>query len=57
MKLVFIIQAHEGETSNMQLVDVCTLELFANGSDEALKRAKKIVKKKHYRVSQVIEKE
>lgn len=57
MKLIFIIQAHEGETENMQLLNVCTLELFANNEAEAIKRAKKIIKKKFYRISQIIEKE
>lgn len=56
MKLVFIIQAYEAEMANQQLLNVCTLELFAKSSDEALKRAKKMIKKKYYRISRVIEK-
>jgi len=57
MKLIFIVQAHEGETPNMQLTNVCSLELFCKDGNEALKRAKKLIKKKHYRISQIIEKE
>ncbi len=57
MKLVFIVQAHEGELPNMQLSDVCTLEFYCKTADEAIKKAKKIIKKKHYRISHVIEKE
>ena len=57
MKLIFIIQGHEGEMPNMQLQNVCTLELRCKTSAEALKRAKQLIKKKHYRISQIIEKE
>lgn len=57
MKLVFIVQGHEGEMPGMQLIDVCTLELYCKDEVEALKRAKKLIKKKFYRVSQIIEKE
>lgn len=56
-ELVFIIQAHEGQTPDMNLTDVCTIELFSKSAEDALKRAKKIIKKKFYRVSRVIEKE
>ena len=55
--LVFIVQAYEGRTPEMQLMDVCTLELFCKTSDEALKKAEELIKKEHYRVSQIIEKE
>ena len=57
MNLIFIIQAHEGETPQMQLQDVCTIELKCKSGDDALKKAKKLIKKKHYRISQIIEKE
>lgn len=55
MKFIFIIQAHQGEMPNMQLSDVCTLELICKNSTEAIKKAKKLIKKKHYRISQIIE--
>lgn len=57
MKLVFIIHAHEGEMPDMKLMDACTLELFAKSEKEAVSRAKKLVKKKFYRISQIIEKD
>ncbi len=55
MKTVFIIQAHEGESQNMQVLDVCTLELFCKTPEEAIKRAEKLIKKKHYRITKIIE--
>lgn len=56
MNLIFIIQAYEVELPNMSLQDVCTLELHCESGKEALKRAEKIIKKKFYRISSVIEK-
>ena len=56
-KLVFVIQAYEMKTETNQLTDNCTIEVFAKGDKEALKMAKKLIKKQHYRVSQIIEKE
>lgn len=55
--LVFIIQAYEMRTDDGQLQDVTSLELIDTSLDGAIKRAKKIVKKKFYRLSNVIEKE
>lgn len=52
---VIVVQAHEGETPQGQLLNVTTLELMEDDPKVALKRAKKLVKKKHYRISQVIE--
>jgi len=57
MKLVFIVQAHQGEMPNTQLSDVCTVELMCETGEEALKRAKKLINKKHYRISHIIEKD
>jgi hypothetical protein len=57
MKLIFIVQAYEEEMPGMQLSNVCTVELYCKSAEEALKRAKSIIKKKFYRISQVIEKE
>jgi len=54
--LIFIVQAHEGETQDMRLIDGCSIELYCKTSSEALKRAKKLIKKKHYRIAQIIEK-
>ena len=56
-KLVFIIQAYEMRTDTDQLIDVCTIEVFAKNGKEALKIAKKLIKKPYYRIRQIIEKE
>lgn len=55
--LIFIIQAYESATDTGQLQDVVTVELIDKDLDSALKRAKKLVSKKFYRVSNIIEKE
>jgi len=54
--LIFIVQAHEGEMADMRLINGCTLELYCKTGNEAIKRAKKLIEKKHYRISQIIEK-
>ena len=54
--LIFIVQAHQGEMADMRLLDACSIELYCKDGNEALKRAKKLIKKKHYRISQIIEK-
>lgn len=53
---VFVIQAFQVETPTGQLQDLVTLELIDTTFENALKRAKKLVKKKFYRLSMVIEK-
>jgi hypothetical protein len=55
--LVFIIQAHQGESPDGNLSDCVTLELIDKDVDSAVKRAQKMVEKKFYRVKSVIEKE
>ena len=57
MKLIFIIQGYDKRSENGNLEEVITLELFAKTEKEALKKAKKIIKKPFYRISGVIEKE
>ena len=57
MKFVFIIQAFESRDPAGQIMDVCTLEFFCKTPDEALKKAKEMIKKKFYRIKNVIEKE
>jgi len=54
--LIFIVQAHEGEMADMRLLDACTIEIFCKTEKEAIQRAKKLIKKKHYRISNIIEK-
>lgn len=53
--MVIVVQAHDGETPQGQLLNVTTLELMEDDPKQAVKRAKKLVKRKHYRVSQIIE--
>ena len=55
--MIFVIQAYN-EISQMdgRLADVCTLELIAETEQEAIGRSKKLIKKNHYRVSNIIEK-
>lgn len=57
MKLVFVVQAYEQKDEMGRLIDSVTLELYAKSENEAIKRAKDIIKRPHYRVSGVIEKE
>lgn len=56
IKTVWVIQAYQNEVENGQLLDVVTLELFAGSEIEAMKKAKRLVKKKFYRLASVIEK-
>lgn len=54
---VFIIQAYE--ELNLQsgmLANVTELQLIAESENEAVKKAKSLVKKKNYRLSAIIEK-
>lgn len=53
--LIFVIQAYEGLTPQMTLMDSCTLDLIDTSVNNAIARAKKIITKKKYRVQRVIE--
>jgi hypothetical protein len=55
-KLIFIIQGYEDEEPDGKISDVVTIELIDKTVDSALKRARKIILKKNYRVTSVIEK-
>lgn len=56
-ELIFIVQAYlDIVPPDGRLADSCQLELYAENEKEAIERAKKIIKKNHYRVAQVIEK-
>lgn len=54
-KTIFVVQAYEYEREG-KLIDSCILELYAKTEDEAVKKAKAYIKKKNYRINQVIEK-
>ena len=55
--LIFVIQAHNGETPDGHLNNSTELQLIDVSFEKAKKRAKKIIKKDFYRLSIVIEKE
>lgn len=55
--LIFILQGYEHEEVDGRLTDVVTVELIGEKMDEVISRAKKIVKKKFWRLSNIIEKE
>lgn len=55
--LVFVLQGYESKTEGGQLNDFVTVELFDISSEKALARAKKLIKKEFWRVSNIIEKE
>ena len=52
--LVFVIQAYNEEIGE-KLTDFVELQLMEDTYEEALKRARKIIQKKHYRLSSVLE--
>lgn len=55
--LLFIVQAYESASDTGVLNDVVTIELIDTSVDSAIKRTKKLIKKKFYRISSVIERE
>ncbi len=54
---IFVIIGYERRLEDGTLSDIISFELIAKDKKEALKKAKKIIKKPFYRISQVIEKE
>lgn len=54
--MVFVIQAHDGETPDMRLMNVTQLELISSTPEDAIRKAKKLILKKFYRLSMVVEK-
>ena len=55
-KVIYIVQGFETKLAEGNLVDIATIEVYANTEEEALERARQYVKKSYYRVSHVIEK-
>lgn len=56
--IIFIIQAYEEiDVTAGTLKDTVTIEVIAETVDGAIDKAKKIIKKKFYRVTSIIEKE
>lgn len=54
--VIFIVQGFEHMNPDGGLSDVTTIEVYAKSEKEALKKAQGYIKKKFYRVSNVIEK-
>ncbi len=55
MKFSFLLQGYTSQDPLGNLQDVTTVEVYANNTDDAIKKAKKLVSKQHWRVSQIIE--
>ena len=55
--LVFLVQGYERQLDDGTIIDTITYEVIAETEKDAIEKAKKIIKKPYYRVSQVIEKE
>jgi len=53
---VFIIQGYKEEVDGT-LMDMVTFEIFAKTPKEAIKKAKKYLKKPFYRIKTIVEKE
>lgn len=53
---VFVIQAYKLISPDGLLLDNVTLELIDTNEENAMTRAKELVKKDNYRLSQIIEK-
>lgn len=54
--IVFIVQGYEAKVDNGQLLDSCEIQLIDETAENALKRAKELLPKSHYRISMIIEK-
>lgn len=55
MKTLFVVQGYRSKDPMGNLLEVTTLEVFANTEKEAIKKAKSYIKKENYRVSKVVE--
>ena len=53
--LVFTVQGYEVKTETGTLIDNAEINIIANTADEALTRAKGIIKKTNYRIAKVVE--
>jgi isocitrate dehydrogenase len=54
---IFVIQAYVEKDGVGNVTDICTLELIDETAEKALERARQIITKPNYRISQIIEKE
>lgn len=53
--LIFIVQGYELKTEQGALIDIVTIELMDETAENAIKRARALIQKTHYRVSNIIE--
>lgn len=51
----YFVQGYAMKTETGALTDSVAIDVFASTEEEAIGRARKLVKKDHYRVSQVVE--
>lgn len=50
----YIVGGYENEEEDGRLADFSTIDVFANGEDEALEKAAKLLTKKYYRVASIV---
>ena len=55
-EIVYVVQGFQSKDVSGSLYDSCTIEVFANSEEEALTKAKTLIKKEFYRISGAIEK-
>ena len=53
--MVIVVQAYEDEEPRDALKNVTVIELMESSPKRAIQRAKKLISRKHYRVSRIIE--
>lgn len=53
--MVIVVQAFDHEAPGGSLINVTSIELMENKPDVALKRAKALIERKHYRISNIVE--
>lgn len=54
--VIFIVQGFEQMNPDGGLIDVTTIEVYAQNEKEAIKKARGYISKKFFRVSSIIEK-
>lgn len=57
VKYIFLIQGYEDEQTDGKISDVVTVELIDKTPENAIERAKKMIHKKNYRITSIIEKD
>ena len=54
--LIFVVQGYESQSDTGTLSDIVTIELIDTTTESAIERAKSLIQKKFWRLSNVIEK-